>query len=242
MNNKIAKDTIFLESTIGKSCIIYKDVEVKYSNLGDFIQIGDSTSILKSTLESNIAINKRNFIQQSKIGKFTYTGFNTIIRGVEIGRFCSISWNVSLGGKNHNYKKVTNSSLWGFHNMNGSKKNQEHSVKFFNYGDEQSECIIGNDVWIAANATVNRGVSIGNGAIIGAGAVVTKNVEPYSIVVGVPAKVIGKRFNERIIQEFLDIEWWNWENSILEKNLDIIYNREVNEEVIAELKMISNNV
>ena len=82
---------------------------------------------------------------------------------------------------------------------------------------------IGNDVWIGANSIIKGGLKIADGAIIGAGAVVTKDVEPYTIVAGVPARVIGRRFDEEIIQKLLKIKWWNWSNEKLWKNIDSFY-------------------
>src|SRR5690606_8606697 len=219
------------KSSFGERCKIYKQAELRESTLGDLVQVGDSSIVLQSSLESNIAINRRNFIQQSKIGRFTYTGFNTVVRSVEIGRFCSISWNVFLGGKNHDYTKVTNSSLWAFHNMNGTKDSTH-----FIYGDGQGDCKIGNDVWIAANAVVLRGVTIGNGAIVGAGAVVTKDIPPFSIAVGNPAKVIKYRFEEKIVRKLDEIAWWNWPIDVVQKNLDLIYSTSMDEKLLHDVE------
>nr|WP_246566018.1 CatB-related O-acetyltransferase [Tissierella simiarum] len=100
-------------------------------------------------------------------------------------------------------------------------------------------CIIGNDVWIGSNAVILRGVKVGNGAVIGAGAIVTKDVEPYSIVVGNPARVIKKRFSEQIIESLEKIQWWNWSKEIIRKNLDLVYSSTVDEHVINKLMEIS---
>jgi hypothetical protein len=83
--------------------------------------------------------------------------------------------------------------------------------------------VIGNDVWIGHGVTIMPGVSIGTGAVIGAGAVVTKDVEPYQIVVGVPARPIRKRFSEEVITQLLDIAWWDWDRATLEARFDDFY-------------------
>jgi acetyltransferase-like isoleucine patch superfamily enzyme len=75
---------------------------------------------------------------------------------------------------------------------------------------EYKRILIGNDVWIGARAVVLDGVIIGDGAIIGACAVVTKDVPPYAIVVGVPAKIVRYRFSEKKIRQFLELQWWEW--------------------------------
>ena len=103
----------------------------------------------------------------------------------------------------------------------------------------QTKCCIGNDVWIASNAVILRNLNIGNGAVIGAGAIVTKDVEPYAIVAGVPARVIKKRFDERTIEVLNGIEWWSWPIEMIRENLELIYCSTVNESVLEELKQVA---
>ena len=87
--------------------------------------------------------------------------------------------------------------------------------------DNKGDIIIGNDVWIGYEAVILAGVSIGDGAIIGARAVVTKDVPPYTIVGGVPAKSIKKRFSDETISSLLSIQWWNWSKEKISKNIKI---------------------
>ena len=89
------------------------------------------------------------------------------------------------------------------------------------------QVIIGNDVWIGANVIILPGVNIGHGAVIAAGAVVTKDVEPYAIVGGVPAKLIKYRFNAEERQKLLSIAWWNWSLDKIEKNIELFYQPQV---------------
>lgn len=232
--NFIAENAKLISSSHGLGVKIYRNAELRESFIGNDVQVGDDSILLKCNLESNIAINRRNFIQESKIGRFTYTGFNTVIRGVEIGRFCSISWNVSIGGKNHDIENVTTSAIWGFYNMLGEK------LTDFQYHKDKGDCQIGNDVLISSGAIILRDVKIGNGAVIGAGAVVTKDVEPYSIVAGVPAKKIKMRFNDKTIETLEEIQWWNWPIDVIKQNLALIYSTKVDQTVIQKLKEIAH--
>ena len=88
--------------------------------------------------------------------------------------------------------------------------------------DNKGDIIIGNDVWIGFEAVILSGVRIGDGAIIGARAVVTKDVPPYTIVGGIPAKSIKKRFSDEVISELLRLQWWNWSEKRIKKNIAAI--------------------
>lgn len=99
--------------------------------------------------------------------------------------------------------------------------------------------VIGNDVWIGSNVVILGGLNIGDGAVIGAGAVVTKDVQPYSIVVGNPAREIKKRFSEQIISDLMEIKWWGFPPEILADNVEVL-NRNVDEKSIQILRKIKD--
>ena len=82
---------------------------------------------------------------------------------------------------------------------------------------------IGNDVWIGARAVIVSNVTIGHGAVVGAGAVVTRDVSPYAVVGGVPAKIIKMRFNPEQIEKLLEIAWWDWPEERIRSNIDLFY-------------------
>lgn len=196
---------------------IYKEVIINDSMIAEKASVGDFSSIKSTKLLKGVRIDRFNNIQSSKIGRCSYTGRYTTILHSEIGAFSSISWNVSIGGANHDYNKICQHSLLydgalGFTSEQFTSSNSRYS----------DELIIGNDVWIAAGAVITRGVVIGDGAVIGANAVVTKNVPPYAIVVGSPAKVIKYRFSDDIIKSLLEIQWWNWSDEDIKKNYHIL--------------------
>ncbi len=133
---------------------------------------------------------------------------------VVIGKFCSIAVGVRIvASGEHNYRAVSTFPFYAHY----LKKNAEKDT--FTKG----EVIIGNDVWIGANAIILSGVTIGDGAVIGAGSVVTKNVPPYAIFAGVPAKLIKFRFNQDTIDNLLKIRWWDWDEQFLTANIDTMY-------------------
>ncbi len=168
---------------------------------------GFSNGIKNVTFEGKNAVPDRcNFSGKIKIGYATTLGYNNFFHGnISIGKYCQIGADVAIHTTNHpmNYMSTyINKNLF-----NGDL----HSLK------ETKKVTIGNDVWIGHNAIIVGEVNIGNGAILAAGSVVTKNVEPYTIVAGVPGKPIKKRFSEKIIHEIEALNWWDLSESELEK-------------------------
>ena len=151
-------------------------------------------------------------IVNTNIGDFTYCSYDTKITNAQIGKFCSRAGNVTIGAAEHPISWISTSPV--FENV----KNSGSSTRFAN---EELPSIkttnIGNDVWIGAGAMIKQGVTIGNGSIIAAMAMVTKDVPPYAIVAGVPAKVIKYRFEENIVKALQESEWWNFDDDQLRK-------------------------
>ena len=221
----VIKDSIVSDDGIK----IYRNAVIVKSKLGEQVSVGNDTNIVNSYLHNNIIINRRNFVNDTEIGNFSYTGINTIINFSKIGKFCSIARNVDIGGFNHDYDKVTTMPIFRLNNLLGGGVTP----------DEDTYCTIGNDVWIAAGVNILHSVRIGDGAIIGAGAVVTKDVEPYSIYAGVPAKKIKQRFSDEIVADLLEIKWWNWPFELIEQNKNLMFHSQVTTEVIKKMRDIS---
>ena len=145
------------------------------------------------------------------IGKYSYITSGIIYSGTKIGNFCSIAANTLIGAEAHPTNWLSTSPFQygkGFIVFEEFK----NKVQFCN----KKETIIGNDVWIGGNATILGGVTVGDGAVIGAGSVVTKDVPPYAIVVGAPAKVLKFRFDEETIEKLLKSKWWDKDISELD--------------------------
>ena len=136
-----------------------------------------------------------------------------------IGKFCSIACGAKFlfNSANHTLRSLSNYPFpIFFEEWQLDKRNITSAW------DNKGDIVIGNDVWIGYEAVIFAGVKIGDGAIIGTRAVVTKDVPPYTVVGGVPAKPIKKRFDDKTIDTLLDIRWWNWSDEKIALNLDAI--------------------
>ena len=138
---------------------------------------------------------------------------------LQIGKFCSIACGAKflLNSANHTLSSLSTYPFPLFFEEWGLEKKD-----VTNAWDNKGDIVIGNDVWIGYEAVVLAGVTIGDGAIIGTRAVVTKNVPPYTIVGGVSAKPIKKRFSEETISALLEIQWWNWSKERIARNIGAI--------------------
>ncbi|GAB6180389.1 CatB-related O-acetyltransferase [Desulfotomaculum defluvii] len=136
-----------------------------------------------------------------------------------VGKFCSIACGAKFlfNSANHILSSLSTYPFLIFYEEWGL------DIKdVANAWDNKGDIVIGNDVWIGYEAIIMAGVTIGDGAIIGARAVVTKDVPPYAIVGGVPAKPIRKRFPEETISALLEIKWWDWPRKKIAQNIDVI--------------------
>ena len=175
-------------------------------------------------------------IYHSEIGDFSYVGRNFTSWHARIGKFCSISWNVSIGGANHDYNRITQHAFLYASQFGILEPGKEQGYNRFN-----TECEIGNDVWIGCNSVICRNVHIGDGVVIGAGSVVTKDVEPYTIVGGVPAKVIKERCSKELAYRLQRTEWWNLPVAVIKANFDL-FNQMITKESVEKIEALSNRI
>ena len=158
-----------------------------------------------STLEGHNYFAQRSKVIRSHIGRFSYVNYDSVVTNTQVGRYTCIgpaSWVGGLG-KHPIDRKSTHRMFYS----NGNK-----AWSGFCYAENYIESVrtsVGNDVWIGARCIVMDGVTIGDGAIIAAGAVVTADVAPYTIVGGIPAREIRKRFNQTTIKSLLSEQWWD---------------------------------
>ena len=131
----------------------------------------------------------------------------------KIGSFCSLGNRIILGHGDHPINYISTSPYFYFSGLNWKNENMPTHSEFW----DAEPINIGNDVWIGDGVFVKNGVNIGDGAIVASRAVVTKDVPPYAIVAGVPAKVIKYRFDENIIKELLELKWWELDDEIIKQ-------------------------
>jgi acetyltransferase-like isoleucine patch superfamily enzyme len=157
------------------------------------------------------------------IGKYTYGESNINIRGkdsghnVKIGAFCSLAGNITIYvGANHRKDWITAFPFGHIHKGVFTKFNGD------GHPSSKGDVIIGNDVWIADNVTIMSGITIGNGAIIANNSHVVKDVEPYSIVGGNPARFISYRFTPEQIEKLQAMKWWDWDDAKINDNTPLL--------------------
>jgi len=156
------------------------------------------------------------------------TRISARINKIKIGSFTSIASNTILQEYYHNYNRI--STYYINKNINESKNNKDIYSK--------GSIIIGEDVWIGSNCVILSGVSVGRGSIIGAGSIVTKDVSPYSVVVGNPARKIKKRFSQDTIEILDEIKWWNWSEKKIKENIEL-FNYDESEIIKNKNKILS---
>lgn len=173
--------------------------------------------VFNSSIHKTAKINSGATIVNSTIGRYSYTCYDDEIVNCEIGQFCSISDEVVIGGAEHPMNWVSTSPV--FQNVKHSGPNKKFSEFDF---EGIKKTVIGNDVWIGRRAIIKAGVKVGDGAVVGSGSMVTKDIPPYAIAGGVPAKILKYRFDEETITELLQSEWWNMPDEVIGKYAHLI--------------------
>lgn len=185
-----------------------KDVNIDdKTKIGIYSEIGDRCDFRESNIGEYAVCRGDNQIWYSDIGKFVAIAYGARINAVNHPTFTRISQH------EFTYKGIR----YDF------SENDDISVTEMRRSEK---VIVGNDVWIGHNAIIMPNVHIGNGAVIGSGAVVTHDVEPYSVVVGVPARQIKKRFSDDIIEKIEKSEWWNWSHEVIKERYEDFRNIE----------------
>lgn len=185
------------------------------------IKIDSSSIIYNSDLGCNVFIGRETQMIDSSIDDFSYINSDSIIKNCKIGKFCSIGMGVKISLGKHPVNFIST------HPVFYSNNKPFETFADNNYFTEFESVQIGNDVWIGDDVFIPGGVIIGDGAVIAAKSVVTKDVEPYAIVGGIPAKLIKYRFSQSEISKLLEIKWWERDKEWLKMNFEKFHNKDI---------------
>ena len=186
-----------------------------------------------NTIDETVAVYRGAKIKGSFIGAYTYISANTDVENAEIGKFCSVADHCRIGMGRHEMKCLSTSPI--FEQMVNATKFSWTDRKVNNNKTERT--YVGNDVWIGSHAMILGGVRIGDGAVIGAGAVVTKDIPPYAIVGGVPARIIKYRFDQSTIDKLVNMKWWAYPDNKI-RTLVPLFQKNVTDDVLCELESL----
>lgn len=212
--------TQIIDSEIDLDVSLYLNSRIKNSYIGKKSIVGDFTRVNNSRLLFNNKIDRNVFITECLIDRYSYIGNTSMIFNTSIGKFCSISWRVSIGAANHDYEYITTHDFL-------YNKAYDINPGVVTYDRFAKKNKIGNDVWIGNNVTINNGINIGHGAVIGANSIVTKDIPPYAIVVGNPGKILKFRFEQKVIQELMELQWWDFPDEVINKNIHLFMDKNI---------------
>lgn len=180
---------------ITRTPVIHETARIRESRIGDFVEIHEFARV-----------------RDSVVGDYSYLQEYVALLNTDMGRFCAIAAMTRMGAPNHPYTRVTQ------HRFTYTPEyywpDAERDAAFF--ANRRADRVkVGNDVWCGHGVTILPGVTVGDGAVCAAGAVVAKDVAPYTIVAGVPARVVKHRFDQRSAERLQALAWWSWSDDAI---------------------------
>jgi acetyltransferase-like isoleucine patch superfamily enzyme len=206
-----------------------KMIREEYQRRG--VVVGKNTDIVESHFEVHSRVAAHASVRYSSVGKYSSIGRYSKINYADIGKFCAISWDTTVGAVSHPFENLSVNAFPYSSRLGMIEKDAERTIE---------RTFVGHDVWIGANVVVMPGAKIGNGSVIGASSVITKSIPAYSIVVGNPGRVVRNRFSDEIVNKLLEMEWWNADDDILRQNITL-FQMPVNMDMLMKLEDILNN-
>jgi hypothetical protein len=157
-------------------------------------------------------------VRRSRVGRYSSIGRYTKVADADIGAYCSISWDCTIGAEAHPLSHLTSHVFPWAPGVGGNPPRPSGPRP---WPGPVQQVTLGNDVWVGANAVVLSGVRVGDGAVIAAGAVVTKDVAPYTIVAGVPARRLRDRFPPSLVARLLPLRWWTLPDGVIREHIHL---------------------
>mgnify|MGYP006274356201 CR=1 FL=1 len=189
-----------LAKSLSEQPTLHSDVALSNAELGAWTEIGAGT-----------------LLENTEFGDYSYCGPLCIFQNARVQRFSNIAAAVRVGPTMHPIDRPTQHHFTYRRRMYGFAEEDDDS--FFRWREAQ-RTVVGHDTWIGHGAIIMPKVTVGTGAVIGAGAVVTRDIPPYAVAVGVPAKVVRRRFSEDQAEALERIGWWNWSHETIAERLE----------------------
>ena len=178
--------------------------------------VDPTAKLVDTELGAYTEVGARTILNEVTMGDYSYVVNDGQITYTTIGKFCSIAAMIRINPGNHPMHRATQAHFT--YRASAYFPGESDDADFFAWRREH-HCTIGHDVWLGHGAIVLPGRNIGTGAVIAAGAIVTKDVAPYTIVAGNPARPVRRRFSEAVQDGLMDLAWWNWDHEMLRQAL-----------------------